>query len=225
MTREEVIKCLKSLLEVRRKYGAMQTMKDEAQCLDMAIKALEQERSMSAEITQYRHDCKKLMEENERLKKALEQESYVDCISRQAALDTFGLSERSRKYGGDHSGYDTIMLYEVQDALEALPSVNTQEPCEDCISRQAVLDGLASIAKVKARSDAQKSLMGRIMFFVEQLPPVTPEEKTGKWIDDEFGSKCSRCGTYTHLDKFDRPMKFKYCSMCGAKMKEAGNDT
>lgn len=48
------------------------------------------------------------------------------------------------------------------------------QPCEDCISRQAVLDGLASIAKVKARSDAQKSLMGRIMFFVEQLPPVTP---------------------------------------------------
>ena len=59
---------------------------------------------------------------------ALEQEECVDCISRQAALDTFCLSEKSRKYGGDHSGYDTIMLYEVQDALEALPSVNPQEP-------------------------------------------------------------------------------------------------
>lgn len=43
-------------------------------------------------------------------------------------------------------------------------------------------------------------------------------EKTGKWIDDEFGSKCSYCDKYTHLDKFDRPMKFMYCSMCGAKM-------
>lgn len=59
--------------------------------------------------------------------KALEQQPCEDCISRQAALDTFGLSEKSRKYGGDHSGYDTIMLYEVQDALEALPSVNPQE--------------------------------------------------------------------------------------------------
>jgi len=47
-----------------------------------------------------------------------------DLISRQAALDTFGLSEKTRKYGGDHSGYDTIMLYEVQDAIEALPPVN-----------------------------------------------------------------------------------------------------
>ena len=67
--------------------------------------------------------------------KALEQEPCgkdinvraTDAISRQAALDTFGLSEKSRKYGGDHSGYDTIMLYEVQDALEALPSVQPQQ--------------------------------------------------------------------------------------------------
>lgn len=41
---------------------------------------------------------------------------------------------------------------------------------------------------------------------------------TGHWINDEFGSKCSCCGIYTHLDKFDRPMKFICCSMCGAKM-------
>lgn len=57
-----------------------------------------------------------------------------------------------------------------------------KEPCEDAVSRQAVLDGLASIAKAKAKSDAQKSLMGRVMFFVEQLPPVTPQHKMGRWI-------------------------------------------
>lgn len=44
-----------------------------------------------------------------------------DCISRQAALDAFGLSEKTRKYGGDHSGYDTLMMYEIQDTLEDLP--------------------------------------------------------------------------------------------------------
>ena len=43
MTREEAIKGLTSLLEVRRKYGDMQTMKDEIECLEIAIKALEQE--------------------------------------------------------------------------------------------------------------------------------------------------------------------------------------
>ena len=42
MTREEAIKCLTSLLEVRRRWDDMQTMKDEIECLDMATKALEQ---------------------------------------------------------------------------------------------------------------------------------------------------------------------------------------
>ena len=51
----------------------------------------------------------------------------TDLISRQAALDAFGLSEKTRKWGGDHSGYDTMMLYEIQDTLEDLPSVNPQK--------------------------------------------------------------------------------------------------
>lgn len=54
--------------------------------------------------------------------------------------------------------------------------------------------------------------------FIDSIPSVTPQPKTGHWIDDEFGSKCSCCGIYTHLDKFERPMKFKCRSMCGAKM-------
>ena len=58
---------------------------------------------------------------------------------------------------------------------------------EKAISRQAVLEGLASITKVKARSDAQKSLMGRIMFFVEQLPSIKPQEpKTGHCKDCKY---------------------------------------
>ena len=47
---------------------------------------------------------------------------------------------------------------------------------DDLISRQAVLDGIASIAGAKAKSDAQKSLIGRVMFFTEQLPSVNPQE-------------------------------------------------
>ena len=49
-----------------------------------------------------------------------------DCISRKTALDAFGLSEKTRKYGGDHSGYDTRMLYEIQDTLEDLPAVQPE---------------------------------------------------------------------------------------------------
>ena len=60
--------------------------------------------------------------------KALEQESCDDAISRQALLDAFGFSEKTRKWGGDHSGYDTMMLYEIQDMIESAPSVKPQEP-------------------------------------------------------------------------------------------------
>lgn len=48
-------------------------------------------------------------------------------IKRQDAIDAFGLSEKTRKYGGDHSGYDTMMLYEIQDVLESLPSADEQD--------------------------------------------------------------------------------------------------
>jgi hypothetical protein len=91
---------------------------------------------------------------------------------------------------------------------------------DDLISKQAVLDGLASIAKVKARSDAQKSLMGRAMFFVEKLPPVTPQPKIGHWEWVQYDSNsnignwhCSECKAIVlHMPEL--------CPMCGAKMLE-----
>lgn len=66
MTREEAIECLKYQNDIS--FGG------QSEALKMAIKALEQERSRLAQITQYRNDCEKLMQENEQLKKALEQE-------------------------------------------------------------------------------------------------------------------------------------------------------
>ena len=57
----------------------------------------------------------------------------TDCISRQDALEAFGLSEKTRKYGGDHSGYDTMMMYEIQDTIENLPTIQTEiVRCKDC---------------------------------------------------------------------------------------------
>lgn len=69
MTREEAIKILKSKMD-----GNTDTSYEWAETVRMAINALEQERSRLAQITQYRNDCEKLMQENEQLKKALEQE-------------------------------------------------------------------------------------------------------------------------------------------------------
>lgn len=65
--------------------------------------------------------------------KSLEAEYYEDCISRQAVLEAFNLSEKTRKYGGDHSGYDTMMLYEIQDVIEDLPCVKPKTDVLDKI--------------------------------------------------------------------------------------------
>ena len=75
-------------------------------------------------LEQARHAVKDL---RKMLAEYLEQNPCEDVISRQAVLDAFGLSEKTRKYGGDHSGYDTLMKYEIQDILEDLPSVTPKE--------------------------------------------------------------------------------------------------
>lgn len=120
----------------------------------------------------------------------------------------------------------------ISEALDMAIKAIEQEHCKDAISRHAVLDvvkkntfrltfaeeqGCEGHVAWSAKAVYSDVIEGALL----ELPPVTPQPKMGHWIDDEFGSKCSCCGIYTHLDKFERPMKFKCCSMCGAKMVES----
>jgi hypothetical protein len=104
----------------------------------------------------------------------------------------------------------------LEQARQAVKERTKKHACV-CISKQAVLDGLASIAKVKAKSDAQKSLMGRAIFFVEKLPPVTPQQKMGRWIVHPKGIYshlvCDKCLSNAPYD-----CQTNYCPNCGAKM-------
>ena len=126
-------------------------------------------------------------------------------------------------------------MNEIIEALEKIDqepnynSVKTElEPCDDAVSKQAVLDGLASIAKVKAKSDAQKSLMGRVMFFVEKLPSVTPQPKMGRWIKtpkavmgEGYIWYCDKCEHKVYQDSSKPYPSEKYCPNCGQpKMQE-----
>lgn len=115
--------------------------------------------------------------------------------------------------------YDKEIVEEaVSKAIKALE----QQPSEDAVSREAVLEGLANIAKAKAKSDAQKSMMGRCMFFVEQLPPVTPQRTKGKWITQAYSMRI----TCTNCEKeiwYSGRNDYIYCPSCGAEM-EGGED-
>lgn len=88
----------------------------------------------------------------------------------------------------------------------------------------------ASELKIAKVDDMLVSMVYRLNNIREYLIELEKrvdalEPKTGYWIDDEFGSKCSCCGMYTHLNKFNSPMKFKHCSMCGAKMESEETET
>ena len=60
---------------------------------------------------------------------------------------------------------------EIMEDIKKLPPVKP-EPCEDAISRQAVLD------EIDKRFDLAKSFKQ----LIKSMPSVTPTEKVGKWI-------------------------------------------
>ena len=88
-----------------------------------------------------------------------------------------------------------------------------QEPCDDAISRQAVLD----LPKNTERGFGGKILEQSINIeYIKALPPVTPSEKVGQWISiGDFECRCSEC----HLWCYKRN-RSRYCPSCGAKMQE-----
>ena len=101
-------------------------------------------------------------------------------------------------------------------AIEALSA----EPCEDAISRQAVLEAIMTNCIWENEYNLTSS---RIKKAVESLPPVTPKPKTGHWIKDNPWTKayCSECGESCFgLHGFDC-VTTDYCPNCGAKMEES----
>ena len=104
-----------------------------------------------------------------------------------------------------------------KEFTEALTDVLEQEPCDDVISRQAVLDCLTAtnLKKFDFILDARDK--------IKNLPPVTPQPKMGKWIKsrDSYGNNHFTCPFCEHdiATKGDT-WEDNYCSNCGAKMDE-----
>ena len=113
--------------------------------------------------------------------------------------------------------------------MEKLQEQNTaleQEPCEDCISRQAVLDVIEELKKIHFD---RVIVLNKVCERVLELPPVTPQEpKTGHWIEkDGFDGdtyyNCSECGeSWTTIEGTPWNNGMKYCPNCGVKMESEG---
>ena len=98
-----------------------------------------------------------------------------------------------------------------------------QQPCEACISRQAVnklVDELArAISDEKCHIQRGRNY-GRIMHDILEVPSVEPERKVGKWIwDKRTGTyHCSECVHDPLHEDVGEIEEYKYCMNCGAEM-------
>lgn len=95
---------------------------------------------------------------------------------------------------------------DLSEAMTMAIKALEQQPCEDAISRQAVLDIVNNPLNI------------RLDEIIKKLPPVTPQPKTGHWIRQDNTKEplygwyfCSECNSVIGD-------KTKFCSNCGAKM-------
>lgn len=129
---------------------------------------------------------------------------------------------KEREYMKNHAGESQVEAFTM--AIKALE----QEPCEDAISRQAVLKTLDDMNNVLDVDRTVANYKELLKECYEVLPPVNPQEpKTGHWIKEKsvYGwdgksYQCSKCCRSIHLDlEVEDLNDYPFCH-CGAKMVE-----
>ena len=96
-----------------------------------------------------------------------------------------------------------------------------QEPCEDAVSRKAVINQIF----YSTDNNGDVVLGSALRERIARLPSVTPkiEPRKGHWIEEfvdtegEVRFTCSCCGKYQLFGT-------DFCYNCGAKMEEVEND-
>ena len=122
---------------------------------------------------------------------------------------------------------DFEMLGIILEALE-------EEPSEDAISRQAVLEAVKKNT-FRLTFAEEQGYEGHVAWSAEavysdviegallELPSVNPQPKTGHWIrkTNDYGASsymCSECGRWHPI--YNHSLGFDYCNGCGARMVE-----
>lgn len=115
-----------------------------------------------------------------------------------------------------------------QTAIKALK----QEPCEDCVSREALYDAISDLTywhfengRLITGGGGNKTetvyKVDDVTRLTHILPPVTPQPETGHWVNiDATHSKCDRCGAIFEIVSENGGAN--YCPNCGVKMEVDG---
>lgn len=129
------------------------------------------------------------------------------------SLEALEAANRPKEYDkGYQSGYDAGYKRAMLDY-----GLEDDKPCEDTVSRKAVL----ALAKDVVLEDGCKHRCIDAT-QIHELPPVTPKQRTGKWIwQTEDIYRCSKCGEEIHVKEVMNVPQYICCPMCGEKMEGA----
>jgi DNA-directed RNA polymerase subunit RPC12/RpoP len=118
---------------------------------------------------------------------------------------------------------DDLKSVAIHSIIEEETERLEQEPCDECVSREAVEDAIAEYGDGVYGERLGYSVACEIL---SKVPSVTPQPKTGHWIgiDEEPHEdyECNRCGyaVSTYTANIEPHTEYKYCPNCGAKMVE-----
>lgn len=125
-------------------------------------------------------------------------------------------------------------FYETEEKIYGQP----KQPCEDCISREAIKQGLqehrnfyvnayGGFSNLSQNDKSRVDEIDNCIAMVVNEPSVTPQRPKGKWkriagFEDCNYDKCSVCGAY-QLFYYGKPST-NYCPNCGAEMSGGDED-
>ena len=134
------------------------------------------------------------------------------------AIDRYTNNAEYERTHGSLQGY--LEFKQLAEWLKDYKRLLEQQPCEDCISRQAALNSLIDNTHLDGYdlAEALDAIENK-----EKLPSVT--QKSGKWImsdDGLYRPICDKCGAHPwkgYIPTVEEATEvFKYCPNCGVKM-------
>ena len=138
-------------------------------------------------------------------------EKIVRGITDKIECNTADIDDWAEFWGFTREEYEEYL----DMALKALEKTDVPDTnVGDLISRQAVLN-------LFNKSDKYRWETSWIRRKIEKLPSVEPERKPGKWLHMDGWWECDQChAEYTDMPTCMGEVMYKYCPMCGCRMKE-----
>ena len=103
------------------------------------------------------------------------------------------------------------VLSDEKEALEMAINVLKQQPYDNAISRESVIEWLKDKDIIKTKNQEENAKRE-----LAELPSVQSTRPTARWerLVEDY-NKCSKCGEMGKLYRI-----YKYCPNCGAKIQE-----